>query len=216
VRSTILAALAAALLAAVGAHVGIDIAGDYLLRDDTYDHVAHGSRELFTLFALLCACGAFTLLLRDLVSIAASLPRRVRLLRFSHRYFAGWTAAVAALALCLVPAMETIDTLRSGGDVDSLADAFGGSLLLGGGITLACALAVCALLFVLVGWLCRYRHDVARLVGELLSITYAPPQREYAQRSRTSILTRAREMRAQRRSKRGPPAPLRLRSVLSR
>jgi hypothetical protein len=201
----ILAALAAALLAAVGAHVGIDVAGDYLLRDDTYDHVAHGSREIFTLVALLCACGAGALLLRDLFAMVSSLPRRVRLLRLRRGFIVAWFVAVASLSLCLVPVMETIDTLRSGGDIDSLADAFGGSLLLGGSIALASAIVVCALIFGLVAWFCRYRSNVARIVGELLSITDAPAHPEYAQRGRTSLLTRARELRAQRRSKRGPP-----------
>jgi hypothetical protein len=211
-RLTILAALAAAILAAVAAHVGIDVAGDYLLPDDSYDHVAHGSRELFTIAALLCACGAGTLLMQRMLSAVASLPARVRLLRMPRRKFAGAAAAVSALALFIVPLMETFDAIRGGGDIDSLADAFGGSLLLGAGITLACALAVCAAVIAVLAWLCRHRDHVARFVGSLIARAQPAPRVEFAQRARRSLLTRAREHRAQRRSKRGPPT-LRLRTA---
>lgn len=204
-RMTILAALAAALLAAVAAHVGIDVAGDYLLPDDRYDHLAHASREVFTIIALGCAAGAGTLLLRRMLAAVTSLPGRVRLLRMPRRNGVAAAAAVSTLALILVPLMETFDAIRSGADVDSLADAFGGSLLLGAGLTLASALALCALIFGLLAWLCRHRDVVARFVGAMLSRDRSTPRTEYAQRSRRSIITRTREFRAQRRRKRGPP-----------
>jgi hypothetical protein len=210
VRTTILAAVAAALLAAVAAHVGIDVAGDYLLPDDSYDHVAHGSRELFTLIAFFCATGAAALLLKRLLAAVASLPARVRVLRMPRRNAISAAAAVSALALIFVPLMETFDALRSGGDIDSLADAFGGSLLLGASITLSCAIAICLLIFGLLAWLCRHRDHVARFVGALIERARTAPRKEFAQRARRSLLTRAREHRAQRRAKRGPPLRLRL------
>lgn len=204
-RLTILAVLAAAFCASVAAHVGIDVAGDYVLRDDSYDHVAHGSRELFTFVALLCASGSAAMLLRRLFAAIDSMPRRVRLLRVTRTHALRWYAAVGSLSLGLVPVMETIDTLRAGGDVDSLADAFGGSIALGASMTLTCAAVMCAFFFLLAGWLCRYRNEVARLVGALIARNRKPARPEYAQRTRASQVTRTRELRAQRRSKRGPP-----------
>jgi hypothetical protein len=204
-RLVVLAVVAAALCAAVCAHVGIDIAGDYVLPDDAYDHLAHGSREIFTLIALFCAGGAGILLVRRLCAAASRLPSRVRLLRLSRAYVLQWYAAVVGLALVAVPLMECVDALRDGGKIDSLADAFGGSLLLGTATTLLCAAAVCTLLFGFVAWLCRHRNDVARLVSALVSPQRSPLRPGYAERERASIVTRTRELRAQRRSKRGPP-----------
>jgi hypothetical protein len=204
-RFAILVVLAAAFCAAVCAHVGIDVAGDYVLPDDSYDHLAHGSREIFTLVALLFAGGAAAVLLRHVLRAAASIPSRVRLLNVTRGYAVEWYLAVTGLALVLVPTMETIDAIRDGRRVESLTDAFGGSLLLGGGTTLICAAAICTLLFALVGWLCRHRERVARVVGALLARGAASPRPKYAQRSRSSLVTRARELRALRRGKRGPP-----------
>jgi hypothetical protein len=204
-RLVTLAVLAAAFCAAVSAHVGIDIAGDYVLRVDAYDHLAHGSRELFTLIAVLCASGAGVILMRRLFAAASTLPSRVRLLTLSRTYVLPWYAAVAALALVAVPLMECVDALRDGSAIESLADAFGGSMLLGTSITLVCAAAICTLLFGLVAWLCRYRNEVARLVEALVSPERSPLRPGYAERGRASIVTRARELRAQRRCKRGPP-----------
>lgn len=213
-RLTILAVLAAAFCASVAAHVGIDIAGDYVLRVDSYDHVAHGSRELFTFVAVLCASGAAALLLRRLFATIDSVPRRLRLLRVTRTHALRWYGAVGALALCIVPVMETIDVVRAGGEIDSLGDAFGGSIALGASVTLVCAAAICAITFLVAGWLCRYRHEVARFVGALLVHDRVLPCPEYAQRTRASQATRTRELRAQRRSKRGPP--LARRSLLVR
>lgn len=204
-RFSILAVLAAALLAAVAAHAGIDIAGDYLLPDDTYDHVAHGSRALVSLIALLCASGAGVLFVRALFDRVTSLPSRARLMRLGLRAAVRYSAVVAVLALACVPLMEMLDALRAGNVIDSLSDAFGGSLLLGGSVTLACALTICALVFGVVAWLCRYREDVARLVGALLERRDGAPVIAFASRICAGPIPRARELRAQRRGKRGPP-----------
>jgi TRAP-type C4-dicarboxylate transport system permease small subunit len=204
-RLTILAVLAAALCAAVAAHAGIDIAGDYLLRDDTYDHVNHGSREIVSAIAMLCAAGAGTLFVRQLFCSLETARSRVRLMRIPRATLVRCGLAVPLLALGIVPLMETIDTLRAGGDIDSLADAFGGSLLLGCGTTLLCAAVVCALVFGIVAWLCRHREHVARIVGSLLERARAMARIAFATRIRTGSIPRSRELRAQRRGKRGPP-----------
>jgi len=201
----LLAILSAALLAAVSAHVGIDILGDYLVRDDSYDHVAHGSRELFTMLALLPAAGVGVRLFSRLCVAAASIRTRVRFLRFSRYQLAGFTVAVVLATLVLVPSMEAIDAARAGVDVDSLADAFGSSMLLGTTVSLVCALIWCGVLFCIALWLSKHRESVARLLYELIAIARGAPSCIHQSRTRETISVATRERRAQRRSKRGPP-----------
>ncbi|MGB6986122.1 MAG: hypothetical protein WBD74_09150, partial [Candidatus Aquilonibacter sp.] len=152
-RSAAVAICATALLAAVCAHVGIDVLGDYLVRDDSYDHVAHGSRLFFTLSALGLGTVAGLYLFSHLCAAAATLRVRVRMLYLRRSQVAGAIACIVLLALVFVPVMETIDAIRAGADLDSLADAFGGSLLLGICTTLGCALAWSAALLGVAAWL---------------------------------------------------------------
>ncbi len=201
----VIAVFSAALLAAVAAHVGIDILGDYLVRDDSYDHIAHGSRELFTIVALLLAAGVGAHLFWQMCAAASSIRTRARFLHLSGKVVIRSSTGVVLIALMLVPAMETIDALRAGADVDSLADAFGSSLLLGTSVTVACALLCCAVVFGLAAWLCRHRESVARIVYELLAV--AEPVLHYANetRAREAIAVYAHECRTRPRPKRGPP-----------
>jgi hypothetical protein len=204
-RLPVLAVLATALLAAVSAHVGIDVLGDYLVRDDSYDHLAHDSRLLFTVIALLLAAAAAVQCFLYLCAAAASIQTRARLLHLRPAQVAGACALIALLALLVVPAMETIDALQAGADVDSLADAFGGSMLLGVITTLGCALAWCGLIVALVGWFARHRERVARLLYELLVPSETPLACAYASRWNTPALAIDPNRRARCRSKRGPP-----------
>jgi hypothetical protein len=204
-RLPLLAVLATALLAAVSAHVTIDVLGDYLVPDDTYDHLAHDSRLLFTVVALALATAAATRCFLHFCAAAASIRTRVRLLRVRPTQVAGACALVAVLALLFVPAMETIDALQGGADVDSLADAFGGSLLLGVATTLACVLAWCGAIVALAGWFARHRERVARLLYELLVPSAAPVMCAHASRERTAAIASDPVRHAHCRSKRGPP-----------
>jgi len=191
----------------VSAHVGIDILGDYLVRDDTYDHVAHGSRVLFTLAALGLAAGAGLYLFTALCAAASSIRVRARMLHLRAGSIAGAFALIALLALVTVPVMETIDTLRAGGDVDSLADAFGGSLLLGISTTLGCAAAWSAVIFALGAWLVRYRERVAQLLYQLASIRRTPDVRQHERLAPEVVIANSPARLARRSSKRGPPRP---------
>jgi hypothetical protein len=204
-RSAAVAVFATALLAAVSAHVGIDILGDYLVRDDSYDHVAHSSRVLFTLGALGLASSAGLFLFSHLCAAAATLRQRVRMLHLRRSHVAGVVACIALLALFVVPVMETVDALRAGADVDSIADAFGGSLLLGICTTLACALVWSATIFSFAAWLIRHRERVARLLFELLSIKRTPVACAHERRAPIALLTSNTARRTKHRSKRGPP-----------
>lgn len=136
-------ALGAALGAALCAHVAIDVAGDYLLAHDSYDDVAHGSRGVVALvfFAfLLTACaGVVTVALRRARGSERELRAGVRALcpRSGFRF----AIAVVAFTFPLLAGMEALDTVLAGGDVDDLGDLFGGSLALGGGLTVFCGVA---------------------------------------------------------------------------
>ncbi|HTZ55139.1 MAG TPA: hypothetical protein VMB20_08730 [Candidatus Acidoferrum sp.] len=197
---------ATALLAAVSAHVGIDVLGDYLVRDDSYDHVAHGSRVLFTLCALGLAALIGLYLFSHLCTAAASLRERVRMIRIRRSQMAAAIACIALLALFFVPAMETLDALRAGADVDSPADAFGGSLLLGISTTLGCALAWSGALLGVVAWLVRHRDRVARLLFELLNVGRTQVAGAHERLAPAALLASAPARRTRHRSKRGPPA----------
>jgi len=204
-RLAIMAVGAAALIAAVFAHVAIDVLGDYLVRDDTYDHVAHGSRELLTLLAFCVAAYAGSILFARLCTAAASMRTRIRMLRIPRRHWLLAFAAIAVLALVLVPSMEGFDALRAGREVDDLGDLFGGSLLLGITSTLACASLCCGAILGLCAWLARHRERVARLLYECLTVQRTSRAAIAMRRApaKTPALHPARAMK--RRSKRGPP-----------
>jgi signal transduction histidine kinase len=214
-RPAAVAVCAIALLAAVSAHVGIDVLGDYLVRDDSYDHVAHGSRVVFTLCALGLASAAGLYCFSQLCTAAASLRNRVRMLRLRRAHIAVALAAIALLALFFVPVMEALDALRAGTDVDSLADAFGGSLLLGISTTLACALAWSGMLLGVAAWLVRHRDRVARLLVAFLQTPHRDIACAHERRMPAALLTSAPARRTRHRAKRGPPAPAALVLVYS-
>jgi hypothetical protein len=203
--------LVTALVAAVVAHVAIDVAGDYLLRDDTYDHLAHGSRELVTLIAGALACGAGLLLLRRLLRAAASAAQRARLRLQSRASIVRGSVAVAALALIIVPVMESIDAVRAGSTLESLADAFGGSLALGVATTLSCALLLCGMLFAAIAWLCHHPEVVAAALSALLAPQPAPPDGRFLAALHFTVVSPRAGVRALRLAKRGPP----LRTIVS-
>jgi hypothetical protein len=205
-RPAAVAVCATALLAAVSAHVGIDVLGDYLVRDDSYDHVAHGSRELFTLCALGLGTFVGVYLFSHLCTAAASLRTRVRMLRLRSEHVALAIAGIALLTLVFVPGMETLDALRAGADVDSLADAFGGSLLLGISTSLAGALVWSGVLLGIAAWLVRHRERVARALFAFLSIRHTQRPSTHERRAPSAVLASPPARRARHRSKRGPPA----------
>lgn len=204
-RSAPLAICATALLAAVSSHVAIDVLGDYLVRDDTYDHLAHGSRVLFTIAALGLAGLAGLYLFSQMCAAASSLRERVRMLRIARGHVAAAITGTIALALLVVPAMETLDALRAGGDIDSLADAFGGSLALGIATTVSCALVWSGMILGLTAWLVRHRERVARLLFAFLHISDAHVACAHERRVPAALLASAPTRRTRHRSKRGPP-----------
>ncbi len=137
--------LCAAFAAAVFAHVGIDVAGDYLLPHDTYDDVAHGSRYVVlgavaTLLALMLGAG----LAAAIREARGSVDAFGRVLRSSLELgrLPFFVATLAGAAFTLV-AMECADASLAGHAIDDLSDLLGGSLGLGL-TTIALAAIACA------------------------------------------------------------------------
>jgi TRAP-type C4-dicarboxylate transport system permease small subunit len=137
--------LCAALAAALFAHVGIDVAGDYLLPHDTYDDVSHASRYVVLAAVAMLLFAMFVAALSAAIREArGSVDAFGRILRSSLGMgplpFFVTTLAFAALTLV---AMEYADANAAGQAVDDLGDLLGGSLALGlamlGIATIACA-----------------------------------------------------------------------------
>jgi hypothetical protein len=164
--------LAAALLAALAAHVAIDVVGDYVLVHDTYDDHAHGSRWLASLALAAAALAALWTLARAVLAetrgsrgalrsaLSAALPASPR----------AFVLTVVAVALPLLPAMAWLDALAAGAGVDDAADLFGGSIPLGAGIALACALASAAGARRLVAFLGCHHRAIVRVVEAFVRV----------------------------------------------
>ena len=201
----------AGLLAALLAHWAIDVAGDYVLKRDSYDHIAHHSR----LFVVFGAC-IFALLGTAVVVTAAS--KDVRRLRGALEAVLGSAAAQTPLQLIvrLVPitgillvTMESADSWFDLGRLPSVSDAFGGSLPLGGAIAALAGAVAGFALWRLVRRLHASRKAIAAAIGRLLT------RREAAAADRSASLLVVihastvvrRSLLANRRALRAPPLP---------
>jgi len=198
----------AAAIAALLAHVAIDVAGDYVLAHDAYDGIDHQSRAVFAVAILLLGLGLGARLLVHLLDRRCGSTASLR--RIVSRDLgtpAAFVAQCAFLAIVTLAGMEFLDCASSGTRVDDVADLFGGSMWLGVGSTIAVA--------ALTGW---FVHAVVRLIAarepELAKLVYrlAGAAADAAAASRpvrrtrggSSVLERA-LMLARRGSKRGPP-----------
>ena len=206
-RFVVVVSLAAALLAAVFAHTAIDVLGDYLVRDDAYDHVSHGSRALVTLIALVIGSGVLLHLFSRFCTAARSRRTRTRILGASRKTLAAATTAIVVASLVIVPAMELFDAVRAGSDLDDVGDLFGGSLALGLSTTIATGLLVAAMLIVIVRWICAHED---RIVEALATLIGAEPASIYRHKRTQFIAVDPRRAPGLcRQRKRGPPARLR-------
>ncbi len=73
--------LASAFVAALVAHVAIDVAGDYLLAHDTYDDHAHGSRYVASIALAIAAIATLWIFVRAVLA-----ETRAHAVRFMPRY----------------------------------------------------------------------------------------------------------------------------------
>ncbi len=158
--------LAAAFLAALAAHVAIDVVGDYVLAHDTYDDPAHGSRWLASIALAASALGVLWALARAV--LAETRGSRDALRRAVQAAVpaspAAFALTVAAAALPLLLGMAWLDACCAGIGVDDVADLLGGSMPLGAGILFAFAFAVALGLHRFVALLVRFRRSIFRAV----------------------------------------------------
>jgi hypothetical protein len=164
--------LAAAFLAALLAHVSIDIVGDYVLPHDTYDDPEHGSRWVASIALGICALGALGALGR---AVFAETRGRRGAVRAALRMAAPSSAlafgiAVTAIALPLLAAMAWLDDTAAGIGPDDVADLFGGSIPLGASITAGFALAIAAGLHRFVVFLTGKHRSIVRALEAFVRI----------------------------------------------
>jgi hypothetical protein len=167
-RTLLSLALCAAAAGAALAHTAIDVVGDYALAHDSYDHVAHGSRDVVSAAALILAVVLAGRGLRACCEIASVNRSRILVPRLRLPAILGFVAAAVAGSAVLVPAMECLDGRLAGAPVLGLDDAFGGSLLLGLATTVVCAAAVALLIYAVVRWLISHRDSIVTIIVTLL------------------------------------------------
>lgn len=199
-------ALCAASGAAALAHYVIDVVGDFALRHDAYDDIAHSSRELFSGIALLIAVLLAWRGLRICCDLAATYRGRLRSKTFDWREGALFGLVTGAATTLLVPLMECLDGRIAGAPISSLGDAFGGSVALGAGIAILCAATAGFLIYALARWLVSHRDTIATIIATLLRRSSNEPKLFDKSSERHSLTPRRRRTpHALRLCKRGPP-----------
>lgn len=160
----------AGLLAALAAHWSIDIAGDYALRRDTYDHIAHHSRLIAVIAAALLALVSTALIvwaaLRDVRRFRGALDAVLG--RGARASAAGLIARLVPSTCAMLVAMESIDGWLDTGRLPTLTDAFGGSLLLGGAIAITAGVLAALAVWRLLRCLHAMRRSIAAVICRLL------------------------------------------------
>lgn len=195
----------AGVLAAVVAHVVIDIAGDFVLAHDAYDGIAHDSRPLLlavvgVVFLVSAARAIFQMLDRRYGSRRSALGA-VRDALGNRLGFAIFAAVAAVAALV---AMESMDAALAG-QVDDVADLFGGSIALGAGSAVAIGIAIGSVLHFCLALLAKYEAPIATFIAAAFALASAPAAPSAAH-SRSQATPAARAVALSRHHrKRGPP-----------
>ncbi|MGA2760511.1 MAG: hypothetical protein ABSF08_09360 [Candidatus Cybelea sp.] len=196
----------AAAAAAVLAHYVIDVVGDFALSHDTYDDVAHASRELGSGVALLIALFLAVRGVRICCEVAATNRYRLPQAAFSIRQRIVLFFSTIAASLAVVPAMECLDDRLAGAPITRLADVFGGSVWLGMGSTVLCAALGAWIVYAVASWLISHRDAIAEVIQAFLCRhrgAVRPRAQDLAFKLRTPW--RRRTPHAFRLCKRGPP-----------
>jgi len=201
-----LVALAAAI-AALLAHVTIDIAGDFLLAHDTYDGIDHESRAVFVVAIAALAIAVTARVLFDVLDRrCGSTKSLLRVVRTKLGSPAPFVLQTAGLAILTLAGMELLDCVTTATPVDDVADLFGGSLALGLSATIASGAAIGWIVHRLVRLIADHEPAIAVLVFRLVratpgvSVEATAIIRAHAPRAIVRSLLLAR-----RGSKRGPP-----------
>jgi hypothetical protein len=200
-------ALCAAAAGAAFAHFAIDVVGDYVLPRDSYDYLDHGSRELMTGLALLLASALAVRGLRVCCEIGVANRTRLARPALALGHTLGFMIFAITTSVVAVPGMEYVDGLLDGARVDSLGDAFGGSIPLGLATTLLCSALVASLVYLLARWLISHRDTIATIIETIMRRTdVALRPSAYELIAQLLWPRRRRAAHALRLSKRGPPA----------
>ncbi len=199
----------AACLAALVSHIGIDIAGDYLLPHDSYDGVGHQSRsDVFALAAIIA--------IATLLHFVAGTIREARLTcgdgraTFEKNFGrAPWrcVGVVVVLTLASLATMEAMDLAAGGSPIDDLADLFGGSMALGLSISVPVAALAAAAARILARFLLVSQRTLAVALQRLIALATRSARRTSGcmQRPGRVARRRYRSVSARRCAKRGPP-----------
>jgi len=195
----------AAGVAALVAHVAVDAIGDVAIARDAYDGMEHGSRGV-VLLGLLTAL--VVLGLRVVAAAVGGAEGRARLRRALVAPASPLPMMVAASLASVIAlvGMQSLDTLVATGVPGTLADALGGSPLLGLGVTVPLAA-----LFGLLAWralrcIAASRDALVRALGAMfVSSRVLPTVPATCGGVARRPLARRQSPLARRAAKRGPP-----------
>jgi hypothetical protein len=196
--------LVAAVIAALSAHLVIDAVGDVALARDSYDMLAHRSRDLAAL-ALLSALVALGLRFVFAALDGSASRRRIIYSLAPPRSRIAFIIAVCIAATAMLIAMESWDAFAATGTLNSLADALGGSPLLGLSLTLALSMALGWLAWRALSWLASCSDALLRAIGAWFAILIAAMSPATPHCVPVTLCMRRRKTVLRNAAKRGPP-----------
>jgi hypothetical protein len=211
-RTGVFAALmlvGAACGAALLAHVGIDLAGDFLLARDTYDGIDHRSRS--EVFVIAVALGSGALIRALWLALDEARTGRLRSRPSFEAVFGDrpWRFALAVVALTIpaLAAMECVDILAEGGRVDDPTDLLGGSAWLGLGLTMPIAVLVALVVRSIAKLVMGSHRALVTVISRLFALLarLAPRVEKSALEPGVGVPFRGRSILSRRSGKRGPP-----------
>jgi len=161
-----------ASLGAAAAHFAIDEAGDFLLRVDTYDHIAHHSRFIALLCALLTCGASVTVLLAAALNDARENRGELRAIvgTFARRTPWRLIASIAPLTVAALIGMESLDAWAGSGHLPSFISALGGSIALGLGIAVCVGCLAALALWRVLRLVCESHRTIASALEHLITV----------------------------------------------
>lgn len=202
------AVVLAACVAALAAHLGIDLLADIVLTHDPYDSIGHPSRGLVVDGAVVLALGAAARCL----SLAFADARQgtteggLALKRMLKRVGPRFALAVVGLSFALLLGMEGLDTLFDQGRIGDLDDLLGGSVVLALLVTVPSALLAALGVLRTLAFVAAAHDELVGAFGAFLRLVSAPsgaPAASAGARIRPRFRLQSRI--ARRNGKRGPP-----------
>ena len=156
-------------IAAVAAHVTIDVLGDFLLTRDTYDGIAHYSRTLFIDAIVLSVA------LIVVRAVWEAFDRRpgasIAILRRLTPQTSPWrfVTLVVVTALVVLLSMERADAIMAGTAVHGIGDLLGGSIALGASAVAAIGALTALAMHAVITLLGRCEPAIAAFFDRMMS-----------------------------------------------